>query len=110
VFAGKQARSELTENGEVEARILAHPYFTSEEPAPERPVELALIDGDWHEYESKALRKEKEKAERDARRRERDLEKEKQKAEKEGEKRKAEDEAGGAEAKRVKTDTAAPAV
>jgi CTD kinase subunit alpha len=87
--------------------ILAHPYFTSEEPAPERPVELALIDGDWHEYESKALRKEKEKAERDARRRERELEKEKQKAEKEGEKRKAEDEAGGAEPKRLKADAAA---
>jgi CTD kinase subunit alpha len=89
--------------------ILAHPYFTSEEPAPERPVELALIDGDWHEYESKALRKEKEKAERDARRREREVEKEKLKAEKEGEKRKAEDEAGGAEAKKPKTDAAAPA-
>lgn len=88
--------------------ILAHPYFTSEEPMPERPVELASIDGDWHEYESKALRKEKEKAERDARRRERELEKEKQKAEKEGEKRKADDEAG-AEAKRVKTDASAPA-
>jgi CTD kinase subunit alpha len=87
--------------------ILAHPYFTSEEPMPERPVELALISGDWHEYESKALRKEKEKADRDARRRERELEKEKQKAEKEGEKRKADDEAG-AEAKRVKTDVAAP--
>ena len=88
--------------------ILAHPYFTAEEPMPERPVELALIDGDWHEYESKALRKEKEKAERDVRRREREVEKEKLKAEKEGEKRKADEEAG-AEAKRVKTDASVPA-
>lgn len=28
---------------------------------------LSLIDGDWHEFESKALRKEKERKEREAR-------------------------------------------
>ena len=81
------------------ADVLEHPYFTSEDPQPERPVELAQLEGEWHEFESKALRKEKERAEREARRRER---------EKEGEKRKAEGEAG-AENKRLKTEAAAPA-
>lgn len=76
------------------ADVLEHPYFTTEEPKAERPIELAQLEGDWHEFESKALRKEKERAEREARRRER---------EKEGEKRKAEGEAG-ADPKRVKID------
>lgn len=81
------------------ADVLEHPYFTVEEPQPERPVELAQLEGDWHEFESKALRKEKERAEREARRRER---------EKEGEKRKAEGD-DGADSKRVKTEATAPA-
>jgi CTD kinase subunit alpha len=81
------------------ADVLEHPYFTSEDPRPEQPVELAQLEGEWHEFESKALRKEKERAEREARRRER---------EKEGEKRKAEGEAG-AENKRLKTEAAVPA-
>jgi CTD kinase subunit alpha len=62
------------------ADVLEHPYFTAEEPKPAQVVELADLEGDWHEFESKALRKEKERQERDARRRER-----------EGEKRKAEE-------------------
>ena len=46
-------------------------------------VELAELDGDWHEFESKALRKEKEKQDKEARRRDRE--------QKEVEKRAAED-------------------
>lgn len=73
--------------------VLEHPYFTTEDPKPAQVVELADLEGDWHEFESKALRKEKERQEREARRRERDV--------REGEKRKAEDAAGG-EAKKAK--------
>jgi CTD kinase subunit alpha len=79
--------------------VLEHPYFTTEDPRPARVVELAELEGEWHEFESKALRKEKERAERETRRRER---------EKEGEKRKAEGEAG-TESKRVKTEATVPA-
>lgn len=57
--------------------ILAHPYFLSEEPRPQQAVELENIDGDWHEFESKALRKGRDK---EARRAEYNKEKEKRKA------------------------------
>ncbi|PHH83769.1 hypothetical protein CDD82_2641 [Ophiocordyceps australis] len=50
------------------ADALQHAYFTSEEPPPRQAVELASIDGEWHEFESKALRKENERREREARR------------------------------------------
>ncbi|KAI1130938.1 kinase-like domain-containing protein [Nemania abortiva] len=53
------------------ADVLEHPYFTIEQPPPRQAVELKEIKGDWHEFESKALRREKEKQEkqqRDARR------------------------------------------
>ncbi|KAI1824737.1 hypothetical protein F4861DRAFT_530774 [Xylaria intraflava] len=53
------------------ADVLEHPYFTIEQPPPQQAVELKNIKGDWHEFESKALRREKEKQEkqqRDARR------------------------------------------
>lgn len=49
------------------AEVLQHAYFTSEEPQAQVATVLATIDGDWHEFESKALRKEKERRERDAR-------------------------------------------
>ncbi|KAK5116251.1 hypothetical protein LTR62_008578 [Meristemomyces frigidus] len=52
--------------------VLEHSYFTNE-PKPQQVWELADLEGDWHEFESKALRKEKEKNERDARRREREV-------------------------------------
>ncbi|PYI22877.1 Pkinase-domain-containing protein [Aspergillus violaceofuscus CBS 115571] len=45
-------------------QILAHPYFTSEEPLPQQAIELENIEGDWHEFESKALRREKDKERR----------------------------------------------
>ncbi|TQV93569.1 hypothetical protein V2A60_010034 [Cordyceps javanica] len=48
--------------------VLAHSYFTTEEPLPRQATELANIGGDWHEFESKALRKENERREREARR------------------------------------------
>ncbi|KAE8150183.1 kinase-like domain-containing protein [Aspergillus avenaceus] len=57
--------------------VLAHPYFASEEPKPQQAVELENIEGDWHEFESKALRKEKD---REARRAEYQRDKEKRKA------------------------------
>ncbi|KAJ5689265.1 hypothetical protein N7462_003657 [Penicillium macrosclerotiorum] len=43
--------------------LLQHPYFVSEEPAPQQALELEHIEGDWHEFESKALRKEARRAE-----------------------------------------------
>ncbi|PHH77672.1 hypothetical protein CDD80_324 [Ophiocordyceps camponoti-rufipedis] len=49
------------------AEALRHGYFTSEAPLPRQAVELADIDGEWHEFESKALRKENERREREAR-------------------------------------------
>ncbi|CBF74071.1 protein stk47 [Aspergillus nidulans FGSC A4] len=56
--------------------VLAHPYFHSEEPSPQQPIELENIQGDWHEFESKALRKERD---REARRAEYQRDKEKRK-------------------------------
>lgn len=50
------------------AEVLEHAYFREEEPAPMQALELKDLEGDWHEFESKALRKEKERGEREARR------------------------------------------
>lgn len=52
------------------AEVLNHAYFTKEEPMAERTKQLAFLEGDWHEFESKALRKEKEREERRERGRE----------------------------------------
>ncbi|KAF2153460.1 Pkinase-domain-containing protein [Myriangium duriaei CBS 260.36] len=57
--------------------VLEHPYFTVEAPAPAQPIELEGLEGDWHEFESKALRKERD---REARR----VEKERREKEKSG--------------------------
>ena len=59
------------------ADVLEHPYFVTEEPAARQVWELEGLEGDWHEFESKALRKEKERVEKEARRREREVEKRK---------------------------------
>lgn len=73
--------------------VLEHPYFTTEEPKPQRAWELEGLDGDWHEFESKALRKEKERKDKEDRRRDR-----------EETKRKAEEAAEGSkDAKRPRT-------
>ncbi|KAL8702012.1 MAG: hypothetical protein Q9201_004619 [Fulgogasparrea decipioides] len=48
--------------------VLEHPYFTTEEPAPRQTIELKDLQGDWHEFESKALRKENERKNQEARR------------------------------------------
>ena len=68
--------------------VLEHPYFTTEEPAPRQAVEsvprpitvvrmrnadiddyrLKDLQGDWHEFESKALRKENARKDQEARR------------------------------------------
>lgn len=50
------------------ADVLEHPFFTSEAPASKRAEALKELEGDWHEFESKALRKEKEKQDKEARR------------------------------------------
>lgn len=50
------------------AQVLEHPYFTTEQPPPRQAIELQELEGEWHEFESKALRREKEKQDRDARR------------------------------------------
>jgi len=49
--------------------VLEHPYFTVEEPQSQRVVELENLEGDWHEFESKALRKERD---REARKKEKE--------------------------------------
>jgi CTD kinase subunit alpha len=79
------------------ADVLEHPYFTTEEPPAQQVFELEGLEGDWHEFESKALRKEKERTEREARKRER-----------EGEKRKGEA-LEGPEAKKGKVEKAVEA-
>ncbi|KND93698.1 CTD kinase subunit alpha [Tolypocladium ophioglossoides CBS 100239] len=61
------------------AEALQHAYFRIEEPLPRQAVELAEIDGDWHEFESKALRKENERREREARKVAKDASREKDK-------------------------------
>lgn len=60
--------------------VLEHPYFTTEEPAPRQAIELKDLEGDWHEFESKALRKENERKNQEARRAVRMEEHEKEKA------------------------------
>lgn len=77
------------------AEVLEHPYFTTEEPPPRQAIEqvffsiltilslsafpsfsqlltlisrLQNLDGDWHEFESKALRRENERRDKEAKR------------------------------------------
>jgi CTD kinase subunit alpha len=50
------------------ADVLEHPFFASEQPQAKRAEALKELEGDWHEFESKALRKEKERADKEARR------------------------------------------
>ncbi|KAH8908365.1 Pkinase-domain-containing protein [Coniochaeta sp. PMI_546] len=50
------------------AEVLEHAYFKTEEPAPKQAVELQNLDGDWHELDSKALRRENERKEKEAKR------------------------------------------
>ncbi|KIX09791.1 uncharacterized protein Z518_00872 [Rhinocladiella mackenziei CBS 650.93] len=60
--------------------VLKHGYFTGEEPLPRQAVELANIEGDWHEFESKAHRRENDKREKERKKEEYMREKEKRKA------------------------------
>ncbi|POS88096.1 hypothetical protein EPUL_000602 [Erysiphe pulchra] len=48
--------------------VLEHSYFTQEAPKAQQAFELSKLDGDWHEFESKALRKENERKDKEARR------------------------------------------
>lgn len=43
------------------AEALTHSYFNAEPPEPRQATELESIKGDWHEYESKQLRREERK-------------------------------------------------
>lgn len=52
--------------------VLQHAYFTQEEPQPRQATELEALSGDWHEFESKALRKERERVDREAKRAQRE--------------------------------------
>lgn len=52
------------------AMILEHDYFTKEAPEPQQAYELEAVGGDWHEYESKAHRKENERKEKERRKEE----------------------------------------
>ncbi|UKZ57675.1 hypothetical protein TrVGV298_011535 [Trichoderma virens] len=61
------------------SKILQHAYFTTEEPLSRQAIELANIGGDWHEFESKALRKENERRDREARKAAKDSSREKDK-------------------------------
>ncbi|CZS99568.1 related to cell division protein kinase 2 [Rhynchosporium graminicola] len=79
--------------------VLEHPYFTTEEPKARQATELALLEGDWHEFESKALRKENERKDKEARRQ---VQKEKDAAAKAEKKRLSDESATGEpDAKRV---------
>lgn len=60
--------------------VLNHEYFTQEEPKPRQAVELAEVEGDWHEFESKAARRENDKREKERKKEEYMREKEKRKA------------------------------
>ncbi|KAH6964145.1 hypothetical protein DER45DRAFT_136492 [Fusarium avenaceum] len=48
------------------AEVLRHSYFTEEAPPARQATELSTHN-DWHEFESKALRKENDRREREAR-------------------------------------------
>ncbi|KAF2734627.1 Pkinase-domain-containing protein, partial [Polyplosphaeria fusca] len=65
--------------------VLEHPYFSIEQPPPKRAEALKELEGDWHEFESKALRRERDKQDREARRLARE-----ESSRKDGEKRRAE--------------------
>jgi CTD kinase subunit alpha len=85
------------------SEVLDHPYFVTEQPRAKRADALKELEGDWHEFESKALRKEKEKQDKEARRAARD---DVSRQENEREKRRAEGVPAGEperEAKRVKS-------
>ena len=55
--------------------VLRHEYFMSEAPKAQQAWELESAGGDWHEYESKAHRRENERKEKEKRREERERKK-----------------------------------
>ena len=66
---------------------------------------LASIDGDWHEFESKALRRENERKEKEARRaKESQARENRERGAKEGERKRGLEEGEDRGAKRVQTD------
>ena len=82
------------------SEVLKHRYFLEEEPV-EEALELGDIGGEWHEFESKALRKEKERQEyerRRAREKERKRVGDEREKEREGKRRKVDEEGSDGEA------------
>lgn len=61
-------------------QVLAHAYFSNEEPKAIQAVELANVPGDWHEFESKAHRRENDKREKERKKEEYLRDREKRKA------------------------------
>lgn len=59
---------------------LQHPYFQEEEPSPIQAYELEEVEGDWHEFESKAHRRENDRKEKERKKEEYMREREKRKA------------------------------
>jgi len=82
--------------------VLNHEYFTKEEPKPRQASELASVEGDWHEFESKAARRENDKREKERKKEEYMREKEKRKSRDAGLPETSEG------AKKAKTDEPAP--
>ncbi|KAF5027853.1 hypothetical protein F66182_41 [Fusarium sp. NRRL 66182] len=81
------------------AQVLQHAYFTEEAPQPRQATELSTHN-DWHEFESKALRKENDRREREARK----VAKDAAGRDKEKEKKRVNDETDQREAKRLQVD------
>lgn len=44
--------------------LLEHPWLKEESPAPSDPSSIPGIEGDWHEFEMKQLRKQQHQAHR----------------------------------------------
>ncbi|TFK43496.1 kinase-like domain-containing protein [Crucibulum laeve] len=51
------------------AQAMQASYFTQEEPAAEPPVGLAMLEGEWHEYETKREREKRKQQQHHQRRR-----------------------------------------
>ncbi|KAF4446075.1 CMGC/CDK/CRK7 protein kinase [Fusarium austroafricanum] len=81
------------------AQVLQHPYFTEEAPPARQATELSTHN-DWHEFESKALRKENDRREREARK----LAKENASRDKEKDKKRVNEGTDQRDAKRLQVD------
>ena len=65
-------------------QVLQHAYFVDEEPPAEQALALESLTGDWHEYESKQMRRENERKKKEDQGREREKRKAQEAGLKEG--------------------------